>query len=169
MSKPLTADIAFPTLDEIVPDCVSLKIIQCAYASPVGELNAIMQYVYHNVCFECANKSEIANVLESISVAEMIHLKILGELIYKLGAQPVFAFQPTMPFNFYNTKYVNYSCNLLNMIEDDIIGEKTAIHHYENMLRKLKNDKVAEIIERINMDEKLHLTQLNKIYAKLKR
>lgn len=169
MTKPLTIDIPFPTLDEITPDCVSLKIIQCAYASPVGELNAIMQYVYHSVCFECAKEHEIANIIESISVAEMIHLKILGELIYKLGTQPVFAFQPTMPFNFYNAKYVNYSCNLINMVEDDVIGERTSIRYYENMLKKLKNDKVAEVIERICIDEKLHLERLNEIYAKLKR
>ena len=169
MSKPLTVDLPFPTTDDVCPDFRSLKIIQSAYASTRGELNAIMQYSYHAISFENARQKECAELLESIAVAEMMHFKTVGLLICKLGAQPIFSAQPPVPFNFYNTKFVNYTCNLLNMVEDDVIGETQAVCSYEQMLKKLKNERVKDVIERILMDEKLHLEKLKELYCKLKR
>lgn len=168
MPKPLTLDLPFPTANEITPDAFSLRIISPAYATPSGELNAILQYVYHSFFFNKGGYAEIADTLESIAIAEMIHLKLLGETVLALGAAPVYTQYPPSSFNFYSTKYVAYSCKLKYMLEDDIRGEKQAIRAYENMLCKLKNPQVRAIIERILEDEKLHLKTLTDILTSFK-
>ena len=91
MSRPLIADKPYPTLDGISPDCRALHIISPAYASSTGELNAILQYNYHAVTFECKGFEEYAELIDSVAVAEMMHLKLLGKLIFALGAQPVYS------------------------------------------------------------------------------
>ena len=52
MPSPLTAKQPFPSTDDICPDAYSLRVISPAYASPVGELNAILPYTYHALCFK---------------------------------------------------------------------------------------------------------------------
>jgi len=163
MSKPMINDLPYPTTDGIKADAHSLQIISPAYATSVGELNAILQYVYHSFYFYKRGLNEYAETLMSISKAEMIHLDILGKTILALGSAPIFAQYPMTGFNFYSTKYVSYSDTLRHMLEDDLIGEKRAIADYNKMLRCLKNKQVSAIIARIVEDEKLHVVALEKI------
>ena len=168
MPSPLTAKQPFPSTDDICPDAYSLRVISPAYASPVGELNAILQYTYHALCFKAKGYEEYAATIEDISVAEMLHLELLGSTIAALGAAPVFTANPPGMYNFYSAKYVIYSRTLVCMIEDDIRAEKQAIRGYERMLCMLKNEKVKAIIARILEDERLHLAAFEKILCELK-
>ena len=168
MPKPLTLDLPFPTADKITPDALTLRIISPAYAAPQGELTAILQYIYHSFFFKKEGYSEIAETLEAIAIAEMMHFKLLGETVLALGAAPVYTQYPPSSFNFYSTKYVAYSCQLKVMLEDDILGERRAIRAYENMLCRLKNKQVYAIIERIVEDERLHLKTLTDILNSFK-
>ena len=168
MPKPLTINTPFPTTEGICPDSYSLAVLSPAYASPTGELNAILQYFYHYFNFDKQGYEEYASTLESIAIAEMLHLEILGKTILALGAQPIYCQNPPTAYNFYSAKYVTYSRNLVNMIEDDIIGERRAIALYTKMLCRLKNVQIKGIISRILDDEKLHLEKLNEILNGLK-
>ena len=167
MSKPLTLNEPFPTTDGICPDAYSLAVIAPAYASSTGELNAILQYLYHFFNFKHHGLEEYAVTLEGIAIAEMFHLKLLGETITALGSQPIYCQNPPTAFNFYSTKFVAYSRNLINMIEDDILDEKHAICQYSKMLKRLRNEQVKAIVSRILEDEKLHLAALKEILNKL--
>ena len=169
MPKPLTVQAEFPTTEGLSQDSYSLAVISPAYASPTGELNAILQYFYHYFNFDKQGYKEYASTLESIAIAEMLHLEILGKTIMALGAQPVYCQNPPTVFNFYSAKYVTYSRNLINMIEDDILGERRAITQYEKILCRLKNEGIKSIISRILEDEKLHLEKLKEILCGLKR
>lgn len=168
MPKPLILQEPYPTTEDISPDAYSLRIISPAYAWSYGELNAILQYIYHSFFFGKKGYDDIANTLTSIAIAEMKHLDILGQTILALGAAPVFTEFPPNRFNFYSTKYVAYSRTLKNMLEDDILGERRAISSYEKMLKCLKNKSVSEIIARILEDERLHLATLEKILSEFK-
>jgi bacterioferritin len=167
MPKPLIVDAPYPDPFLLSPDVTSMNIISPAYATSGSELNAILQYVYHSFYFAARGKEEIANTLESIAIAEMIHLGLLGKSILSLGAQPIFTACPPAPFNFYSTKYVGYGSSLKSMIENDISGEKHAIASYERMLTRLCNQDVKQIIARILEDEKLHLTALQAILKEI--
>lgn len=168
MAKPLTAQKPFPSTNGLCADAYSLGIISPAYASPTGELNSILQYFYHYFNFDRQGYKEFAEDLESIAIAEMLHLEILGKCIMALGAQPVYCQNPPTAFNFYSAKYVTYSRNLVNMIEDDIIGEKRAVSLYTKMLARLKNEQVRDIIARILEDERLHVKKLTEILQALR-
>ncbi len=168
MPKPLSLNKQNPPVNEIVRDAYSLKIISPAYATSTGELNAVLQYVYHSFFFAQKGYEEIAQTLLSIAVAEMFHLETLGETILALGAAPVYSQFPGTCFNFYSTKYVSYSRTLREMLEDDILGERMAISGYEKMLKKLKSENIKTIISNILDDEKLHLETLEKLLADFK-
>ena len=168
MPKPLISQSDYPTTEGICPDAYSLAVISPAYASSTGELNAILQYFYHVFNFDKQGFSDIARDLKSIAIAEMTHLEILGKTIIALGAQPVYCQNPPTVFNFYSAKYVTYSRNLVNMIEDDIMGERRAISQYSKMLKRLKNEQVKGIVARILEDEELHLEKLKEILQSLK-
>lgn len=168
MPKPLITDSEYPTTDSLCPDACSVSIISPAFASPSGELNSILQYFYHYFNFEKQGFSEYASVMESIAIAEMFHLKLLGKTITALGAQPIYCQNPPTAYNFYSTKYVTYSRDFVNMIEDDILGERHAVSQYSRMIMRLKNEQVKKIVSRILEDEKLHLEKLKQILAELK-
>ena len=118
MSGPLSASKPYPSAEGISPDAYSLRIISPAYASPTGELNAILQYIYHSFYFEKYGFHDIAETLKSIAMAEMRHLDLLGETILALGAPPVFCRFPYYGFDYYSAKYVAYSRSLKFMLED---------------------------------------------------
>ncbi len=160
MAKPLIAEASYPSLKGLTCDPVSVRIISPAYAASASELTAILQYVYHSFNFACRGDRERAELLKSISMAEMMHLDMLGEALINMGAQPIYTAQPPAPYNFYSTKYVNYSRTLKNMLEDDIMGERHAIYSYEKMLCRLKNDTLKKLICRILEDENMHLKAL---------
>ncbi|MCH5148254.1 MAG: manganese catalase family protein [Clostridiales bacterium] len=168
MPKPLTLDLPFPSTDKITPDALTLRIISPEYASASGELTAVLQYIYQSFFFKKEGYDEIADTLEAIAIAEMIHFKLLGETVLALGAAPIYTQYPPSPFNFYSTKYVTYSRTLKDMLEDDIRAERHAIRSYENMLRRLKNQQVSSIIERLLQDEKLHLQTFTQILEAFK-
>ncbi len=160
MPKPLIADAPYPSLDGLSNDPLSARILSTAYATPSGELNAVLQYIYHSFNFAAEGDATRAELLKSIAIAEMIHIDLLGTAMINLGTQPVYSCFPPAKYNFYSTKFVAYSRSLRNMIEDDIMGEKHAIYGYERMLPHLKNKTLIELIERIIEDEKLHVEAL---------
>ncbi|MCH5142476.1 MAG: manganese catalase family protein [Clostridiales bacterium] len=168
MPKPLTLDLPFPSTNNVTPDALTLRIISPEYASPSGELTAILQYIYQSFFFKKDGYNEIADTLESIAIAEMIHFKLLGNTVLALGAAPIYTQYPPSPFNFYSTKYVTYSRTLKDMLADDIRAERHAIRSYENMLLRLKNQQVSAIIERILQDERLHLQTFTQILEAFK-
>lgn len=168
MPKPLISENAYPSTKGLSHDALSVRIISPAYSTQVGELNAILQYFYHSLHFDKCGYSNYAEKLMSIAIAEMMHFEILGKTILALGAAPVFTQYPPCCFNFYSTKYVAYSRTLVDMLEDDIIGEKQAIAGYERMAARLKNERVREIVERITEDERLHLSALEKMLKEFK-
>lgn len=159
----LKADLPYPTLDGIGKDCKSLRIVSPAYAGREGELTATLQYVYQAIYLEAIGKGEIAHVLLEIAVCEMHHIEILGSLITRLGAPPVFTACPPYPVGYYSASYVNYVKSPESMISADIAGEKRAIRGYENMLEGLTEPNVRAVIERILADERLHLQTLQEL------
>jgi len=165
----LQADLPYPETSGIGEDLSSARIISPAYADRGSEMTAILQYVFQAIVLKKQGYEEYSKTLENIAVAEMHHLEILGSLLYELGVLPVYSSCPPRKFDFYSTGAVSYASDVQKMILDDILGETQAIYTYEAMVRKLKNEKVSAIIERIVLDEKLHLETLKNILRELNK
>lgn len=166
MPKPLIVNAPYPSVKDLTCDPVTARILTRAYATSCGELNVVLQYIYQSFVFNHADEEQTAELLKSIAIAEMIHVDLLGNALINLGAQPIFTFQPPVPFNFYSTKFVAYSNRFSAMLEDDIIAEKHAIADYRKMLTKLRNERVAQLITRIIEDEELHLAAFIEAHAR---
>ncbi len=165
--EPIKANLPYPSLDDIEPDLEAARIIAPAYASVyTSEVSASFQYVYHHFFFDKLKMDEFAYILENIAIAEMIHIEILGKLLLQLGVDPIFSCNPPQR-NFYNTSMIAYSKTPQKMLMDDINAEMRAIKDYSHMVSRLKNERVAAVIQRIILDEQLHLEEFKKLLAKL--
>ncbi len=159
--KPLICDLPYPSTDLLTKDIRSGNIISFAYATIRGEISATLQYTYHHFYFDQTN-ADYAQTLMSIAVAEMKHIDILGTAMLKLGVSPKFVQCPNTK-EYYNTSAVSQSTTPQKMLMDDIQGEMNAIADYQKMLFVLKNEQVEAIIQRIILDEQLHLETLKKM------
>ncbi len=105
---------------------------------------------------------DYADTLMGIAIAEMKHLDILGEAMLKLGVDPKFIQCPNTR-TYFNTSTVSQSKTPQKMLMDDIGGELEAIATYKKMLFILENEQVEAIIQRIIIDEELHLEKLKEM------
>ena len=165
--KTCALDIAYPALDGIEEDAAALKIVSPAYAGDEGELCAVLQYIYQHILFDNMGCKDYANILLKIAVTEMKHLEILGKLILKLGAAPVYSYLPPYPINYFSARTVSYSKNPQKMILDDIAAEQYAIDTYTKILCRVKIEQVAAVIQRIRMDEEEHLSTFKCIFKEM--
>ncbi len=163
MPKPIKVELPYPSLVGIREDCKSAQIISSAYAGVHSELTATLQYVYHFFNFEREFDKKTADTLMGIAITEMEHLEILGSMLVKLGVDPVFTHFPPFKTEYYSTRAVSYNKTPVKMLVDDISGEMVAISEYRNMLSRLDNERVGEVISRIILDEELHLEVLKDI------
>lgn len=162
--KPLICDLPYPSTDTLTTDVRSGQIISFAYATLCGELTATLQYVYHHFYFGEIDPND-AEILMAIAKAEMMHLDILGTAMLKLGVAPRYVQIPNSS-NYYNTSTVSRATTPQKMIMDDIQGELNAIADYQKMLFILKNEQVEAIVQRIILDEQLHLEKLKEMLTK---
>jgi len=162
--KPIICDLPYPSVNELQKDVKSGQIISFAYASLKSELTAILQYVYHHFHFGDIDK-DASETLLGISLAEMKHLDLLGEAMLKLGVNPVYIQCPNSKL-YFNTSTVSQSTTPQKMLMDDIEGELEAISNYKKMLFILENERVSALIQRIVLDEQLHIEKLKELLSK---
>lgn len=122
------------------------------FSGEEGELTAITQYIYEHIEFK--NKSQISNILLKIAIEEMKHIKILGEIIKKLGGKPIYINSKKEYWTSENVKY-NF-CNLDEMLEYNIKSEEVAIEGYKRAIKYTNNIYLKNIFERIILDEQKH-------------
>ncbi len=147
-------------LNEIGENVRALRVVSPAYAGKDGELTAVLQYVYQSILLGGSGEKELAALLMSIAKEEMRHLQILGTLIVKLGAPPVFTACPPYPVSYYSASCVNYAKSSRAMLAADIAAECTAISEYERMIACLKDEPAAAVLARLRDDEEEHLRRL---------
>lgn len=162
--KPLVLDLPYPSTSDLTTDVRSGNIISFAYATLKGEISAVLQYVYHRFYFGLTNKED-ADTLLSVALAEMTHVDILGSAMLKLGTCPRFVQCPNTNA-YFNTSQVSKATSPTKMLMDDVQSEMNAIADYQKMLFALKNEKVAAVIQRIILDEQLHLETFKKLLEK---
>ncbi len=158
--KPLTVELPYPCLENIGKDVCSAMIIKEFFGGLHGELTAILQYVYHSFYFEKNGDKSTAELLESISLAEMIHVKVLGKLILDLGCDPWYGVSDGFSRAFYDTSRISYSKTCEKMLLDDVSSEIMAIKGYDRATCLLKNERISAVIARIRLDEELHVAAL---------
>ena len=153
--KPLICDLPYPSVETLSKDVRSGQIISFAYATLRGELTATLQYTYHHFYMGQTDKDD-AQTLMSIGIAEAM---------LKLGVSPKYMQCPNTQ-TYYNASTVSQAVTPAKMLMDDVQGEMNAIADYQKMLFILKNEQVEALIQRIILDEQLHLETLKNMLKK---
>lgn len=147
----------YPKVEVEEENIVYANILLKDYAGMSSELSAIHQYIFQK--FEKFNENEeFANILSSIAVVEMKHLELLGETIKLLGIDPKFKYaDKTNYLNYWNSSFVNYSTDIIEMLKVNIEAEKEAIHNYKCHIRMIDDKYIKQLLYRIIEDEEKHI------------
>jgi bacterioferritin len=144
------------------PDPQTVAMLKDSYAGVHGELTSIAMYIYQNG--RSVTNDAFANAVLQIAICEMIHLDMLGDAITSLGGDASFD-----DGHFYwNASNVNYTSDFREMLNANILAERTAIDTYKKQIALTENKSVKALLSRIIKDEELHLRffseALNSLY-----
>lgn len=156
-------DEPYPPIRVERPNLRYAQILQEDFAGTVSEMTAITQYLYHHFDMEPALE-EVAELLEGISIVEMTHLEMLGELIKMLGGDPVYQGSSGRYWTGSLVEYIpGAPCRQIIV---DIQGEEAAIRQYEYHISLIDDQYIKAILRRIIKDEMLHIKLLREAYER---
>lgn len=153
--------LPYPEVRVSAPNSNYARLLSVAYAGDGGELAATLQYTYGHIMTENEEPTQLSAVLSCVSMTEMRHLEILGELIYKLGGDPKFCDMQRR--GCFDASKVNYQTSPEKILRAAIAGEKAAIAMYRDLTRRIDDGCIREILRRIILDEEHHI----KIFSEL--
>lgn len=127
-----------------------------------SEMTAVAGYFYaHLMTHDCP---EAADAFHRISVVEMHHLEIFGELTRQLGEDPRLWGCPQGRKIWWSPGYLQYPRRLGPIIRTAVHWEKGAIRKYRSQLRWIGDPNICENLRRIIADEEAHLRVLATLY-----
>lgn len=141
--------------------------LSAVFAGGSGEFGVISEYVYQSIIFK-DSFPEYSAVLMKIAKVEMHHLFMVGELMKKLGVQPVYGWYSGGEPKYWSGSSVNYSDDLAAALIYDLHGEQKAYSSYVALARQSGDRYVFAILTRIALDEMLHANILKRLINKLR-
>lgn len=144
---------------EAVPCCPCkryARLLSRDFAGTASEMTAVNQYLYQSLVTAQCNP-ELSAALSCIANVEMHHFHILGELIVGLGGDPVIGAHGSGGFSYWSGRYPLYTGCISKMLKENIRAEQEAIRTYSMRICQIGDDCVQRILERIILDERLHI------------
>jgi bacterioferritin len=154
----------YPVLEVEGKNIYYAKLLLSNYSGKVSEDTAIHLYLYQAFLLE----GEYQKTMLKIAEVEMYHLRLLGEVITKLGGVPIFGdYQKDNVLRLWSSCNVNYSVSLKEMLEQDILSETKAIENYKKQIKLIDDCYVKSLLRRIIEDELVHLSIFKNLYQKV--
>ena len=143
------SDLSYPEI-EVEQNVAESKLLMPVYSGSASELTAVLTYSFQR--YVSPKYPEITTALKGIAITEMHHHELLGETIYALGGYPVRGAR-----TYWNGSLVNYTLDPRKYLRQNIVAEETAILNYERTILNLTTDSVKMLLERIILDEEVHI------------
>ena len=106
----------------------------------------------------------MAKTIIGIAMAEMIHLQMLGELIFLLGGPIDFnARMRNGQSRMWTPQYLNLATSPKEMLLINIESEKKAVNQYRSHIRIINDRHVGAVLARIIQDEEYHIMVLQNL------
>ena len=155
MNLKYASDLPYP---EIVVDenLQEAKMLMPSYSGVAGELTAILTYAFQS--YITLKLQDVKEVLEKIAQVEMHHHELLGTTITKLGGFPVMGAR-----NYWNGSFVNYTLDPKKFLAQNIVAEENAIRNYERTILNITSPQVKTLLERIILDEQVHIEDFKEL------
>lgn len=157
------ADLPYLKVEVDTPSMSDVKCLMEDYGGMLSETTAIMIYIYQSYISKLYGE-EWAEMFMGIAKVEMHHHELLAEAIVKCGGNPIIAGNR----QFWSGSFVSYQQDLCKMIEKNLMAESMAIANYKKTIKCLNNYSIKELIERIILDEEVHIRILNEALEKAK-
>lgn len=151
-----TLDIPYPEIETSGRNITYANLLLNNYAGPVGELTAITQYFYQYFIVKYRH-GEFARSLECISIVEMRHMEMLGELVVQLGGNPLLRTCSGNRSVFWRGNNISPNQNICGFLMGNIEAERQAIDQYRLRISQICDTKVQRVLERIILDEEHHI------------
>lgn len=155
----------YPEVKVLRPNLSYANLLMDDYAGLVSELTAINQYLYHHFFFKDIDK-ELGELLENTAITEMLHMEILADVIKKLGGNPIMRGAYSTCGDFWNGSFVYYGTNVCEQLKADIDSEYKAIEMYDRHTCMISDPFIQAILQRIILDEKVHIHLFNEAHVK---
>ncbi len=152
--------LPYPEIDIKEKNLSYAKLIKECYCGIYSELTLINQYSYQYFLME----PHLKEILKEISKVEKEHLDILGNIIIALGDDPSFNFEKRNKYFYWTAKYINKDTSLKNILKNNINSERELIKEYRKITTIIENESIIAILNRIILDEELHIKIFNTIY-----
>lgn len=148
----------YPEINFRCRDPQALALLYPLYAGAGSELTAILQYTYqHLIC--CP--PQVADTLSGISMVEMHHLELLGQLIRSFGGDPRFC-QPSRR-QWWSGDMACYDNRLCKLLLKDLSDEHNAVTAYLFAAQRISQPCAAALLRRIAKDEEHHIILLSQL------
>lgn len=167
MQSNYTLSLAYPSVDGVMPNTELATMLMSDFAGRNGELTGISQYTYQKLYFEKMGYKDLASAFGAISVTEMIHFDLIGQLIFALGGDPkYYSVSPGGKQMWWSGSFVDYSKGITKILLDSIADEKYGIRQYQKLKEYTNDDIVHSILTRIILDEEKHIEILKDLLNK---
>lgn len=168
MSYPIPVQDAapYPPIQASGPNIRAAQKIGQALGCAKGELSAITGYEYQGWVL-AARHPDLAEMMCRIAKVEMHHLDMLGRLIVKLGGDPRYTCAQYGGCSFWNSGMLSYSRDARAILTGNIADEKKAMEFYQQTAREISDPLVSVVLNRIALDEKLHVSILTRCLQEL--
>lgn len=152
--------LPYPKIDVNEKNLEFAKMIKKCYCGICSELTLVNQYSYQQVLIN----SYLKEIFKKITKVEEEHLNILGELIISLGGDPFFTIEKRSKIFNWSTKFIKKDTSLKNILINNINSEVEIIKEYRKITLIVENENIVTILNRIILDEELHIKIFKKIY-----
>lgn len=149
MQEIFRSELPYPEI-RVEQNIADSKLLMPSYGGPSGEVTAVMTYSFQHFISE--KTAELSSALIGIAKTEMIHFDLLGKCIYELGGYPIIGGR-----TYWNGSFANYTLDTRKYLQQNIMAEETAILNYERTILNLSQESVKLLLERIILDEEVHI------------
>ncbi len=165
--EPIMMSLPYPEVKVREKNLAYANLLSIDYCGSVSEMSAIMQYINNHNRLSC-DQCPLSKTILGIAMAEMIHLKKLGELIFLLGGNIDFvAKYRDGRQKMWTPQFVAIHDNAREMLLSNIKGEQDAIEQYKIHIRMIEDDCVTAVLARIIKDEEYHILLLQTLMKEL--
>lgn len=126
------------------------------YAGGISELTSVNLYMYQHI-IGCGMFKEYAELMGQICKVEMKHLEFLGKTIKLLGLKPTYVNSVYPHGHLWSADEIDFGHEIQGMLAADIRAEEDMIRSYKYHKVLISDRYIHKLINRIIMDEELHL------------
>jgi len=131
-----------------------------------SEMSAVAQYRYAHLMSMGAD-SEISLLFHKVSVVEMHHLDLFGQLALELGAEPRLWHCRNNRMEYWSPRGINYAhCTVQDLVKAALEAELGAIRKYECQLERIADPHIAALLRRVMEDEQEHVKLWEEVLGK---